>query len=272
MDITRLNFVESLPLIKKSIDSADFIAFDTEFSGLNIGFEDKQNDFDTVEIKYQKIKHNCQRMNAFQFGLTTFKWDSSSNQYMMRPINFWVFPSSKLVNLNPNVQFSVSAIDFLQENHFDFNKLFKEGLSYQRLCDSERVKKQILQHTDRLPKFNRMWTHIGQARLDEIQGYVERVRQFIKSCQSDDEEYKVLELEIPSLVIRKKLSRELADLYRDQRIIYTEYDQVGSRFTVRKWKTNKMENVLMSKFASDASTQPSQSSQAEAQEPSLCSQ
>jgi len=33
MDVTRENFKELLPLISKSIEGADFIAFDTEFSG-----------------------------------------------------------------------------------------------------------------------------------------------------------------------------------------------------------------------------------------------
>jgi len=65
MDITQNNFIEKLPLIKKSIQTADFIAYDTEFSGLSIGFDDKQHDYDTIEDKYQKLKHNCQRMNAF---------------------------------------------------------------------------------------------------------------------------------------------------------------------------------------------------------------
>jgi hypothetical protein len=41
MDITKNNFLEMLPLIRKSIASADFIAFDTEFSGLSVGFDDK---------------------------------------------------------------------------------------------------------------------------------------------------------------------------------------------------------------------------------------
>ena len=64
-------------MIKKSIKTADFIAYDTEFSGLTIGFDDKQHDFDTLEAKYQKVKHNCKRMNAFQIGVTTFKWDAN---------------------------------------------------------------------------------------------------------------------------------------------------------------------------------------------------
>jgi hypothetical protein len=41
MDITQLNFEQNLPMIKRSIETADFIAFDTEFSGLCVGFDDK---------------------------------------------------------------------------------------------------------------------------------------------------------------------------------------------------------------------------------------
>jgi CAF1 family ribonuclease len=33
MEITDQNFVQSIALVKKSIANADFIAFDTEFSG-----------------------------------------------------------------------------------------------------------------------------------------------------------------------------------------------------------------------------------------------
>ena len=50
MDVTKDNFVDMLPLIKDSIAQAEFIAFDTEFSGnsyliiehsgLNVGYDD----------------------------------------------------------------------------------------------------------------------------------------------------------------------------------------------------------------------------------------
>jgi len=33
MEITNQNFLETFPLVKSSIESADFIAMDTEFSG-----------------------------------------------------------------------------------------------------------------------------------------------------------------------------------------------------------------------------------------------
>ncbi len=57
MNITAANFLENLPLITKSIYKADFISFDTEFSGLTIGFDDNQHDFDSLETRYQKLRH-----------------------------------------------------------------------------------------------------------------------------------------------------------------------------------------------------------------------
>ena len=129
MDITSANFMEELPLISRSIASAEFIAFDSEFSGLSVGFEDKQHDYDSVEDKYQKLKHNCSRMNAFQFGIATFKWDASKKQYSIRPFNFYAFPNSTIMD-KKIMQFDTSCIKFLMDNNFNFNKLFKESVGY----------------------------------------------------------------------------------------------------------------------------------------------
>ena len=65
MDITSRNFVEKFPLIKKSIENADFVAFDFEFSGLNTCPEDLTHDYDCDEARYQKLKNTVSRMNAF---------------------------------------------------------------------------------------------------------------------------------------------------------------------------------------------------------------
>lgn len=40
MEILNTNFGEKFDFICESIHSADFIALDTEFSGLSVGFED----------------------------------------------------------------------------------------------------------------------------------------------------------------------------------------------------------------------------------------
>ena len=49
MDITISNFKECLPAMIDSIMTADFIAMDTEFSGLSVGFEDQVHGFDQAE-------------------------------------------------------------------------------------------------------------------------------------------------------------------------------------------------------------------------------
>ena len=40
------NFAERLEFMIQSVLTADFIAVDTEFSGLSVGFEDKAHGFD----------------------------------------------------------------------------------------------------------------------------------------------------------------------------------------------------------------------------------
>ena len=79
MDITMSNFAEKLPGMIKSIETADFITIDSEFSGLTVGYDDQTNTFDSKEGRYQKFKHCCSRMNAFQFGISTFKFDETKS-------------------------------------------------------------------------------------------------------------------------------------------------------------------------------------------------
>ena len=97
MELNNENFAENLDGTLESIRTADFIALDTEFSGLSVGFEDQSNSFDQVEDRYQKLKHNCSRMNAFQIGIATFKWDPDQRKYVSRPFNAFVFPHSEIL-------------------------------------------------------------------------------------------------------------------------------------------------------------------------------
>ena len=52
MDITADNFAARLPLMRASILTADFVALDTEFSGLTTDFSTEKHTFDTVEDRY----------------------------------------------------------------------------------------------------------------------------------------------------------------------------------------------------------------------------
>ena len=46
MEILVNNFAERLDFMIQSVLTADFIAVDSEFSGLSVGFEDKAHGFD----------------------------------------------------------------------------------------------------------------------------------------------------------------------------------------------------------------------------------
>ena len=49
MDILLDNFNDKFDLIIDSVRTCDFMTLDTEFSGLNVGFEDQANGFDQAE-------------------------------------------------------------------------------------------------------------------------------------------------------------------------------------------------------------------------------
>lgn len=78
------------------------------FVGLNVGYEDRQHDYDTVEDRYQKLKHNCSRMNTFQVGIAAFIWNEAEQVYMCRPFNFYVFKDSTIYD-STVLQFQVRA-------------------------------------------------------------------------------------------------------------------------------------------------------------------
>ena len=52
MEITQNNFLTHLDLVNESIDKADFISFDLEFSGYQDKEDDKPHFYNTEEERY----------------------------------------------------------------------------------------------------------------------------------------------------------------------------------------------------------------------------
>ena len=52
MEILIGNFAEKLNFMVQSVRTADFIAVDTEFSGLQVGYDDQKHGFDQSEERY----------------------------------------------------------------------------------------------------------------------------------------------------------------------------------------------------------------------------
>lgn len=79
-----------------SIEQADFIAIDTEFSGCASNMEEEPSEYDTTEEQYQKLRTAINKFIAFQIGICTFKWNDETKKYNYRPFSFYVWPKSKV--------------------------------------------------------------------------------------------------------------------------------------------------------------------------------
>ena len=75
-----------------------------------------------------------------QFGLSTFHYVKTSDSYESRTYNFYVWPRPCSRSApDPRFLCQTSSIDFLINQNFDFNKLFKQGISYLRPCELAKL-------------------------------------------------------------------------------------------------------------------------------------
>uniref|UniRef100_A0A8B9G738 Poly(A)-specific ribonuclease PARN n=1 Tax=Amazona collaria TaxID=241587 RepID=A0A8B9G738_9PSIT len=79
----------------------------------------------------------------FQFGLCTFKYDHTEEKYIMKSFNFYIFPKP-FNRSSPDVKFvcQSSSIDFLANQGFDFNKVFRNGIPYLNQEEERQLREQ----------------------------------------------------------------------------------------------------------------------------------
>ena len=127
MEVTIKSFQEKLPSILEAINTCDFYAIDTEFSGFTLNLRDRGHVYDTMEDRYQKLKFVCQNYLAWQLGLTTFKYNPISNNYQCKTYSFPVFPRDSLISKRSYIM-SSGALKFLVQHNFPFSRMIDEGL------------------------------------------------------------------------------------------------------------------------------------------------
>jgi len=143
MEITRNNFAEKLPVIEEAIKDASFIAIDGEFTGLHDDTS-KQSSLDTPAERYAKSRNSVRKFLLVQFGMVTFHYDAKTDQFTNRAFNFYVWPRPFSRSApDPRFGCQTSSIDFLVSQNFDFNKLFRDGISYLRPSDENRIRDRI---------------------------------------------------------------------------------------------------------------------------------
>ncbi|XP_062467839.1 poly(A)-specific ribonuclease PARN isoform X2 [Pezoporus occidentalis] len=146
----------------------------------------------------------------FQFGLCTFKYDHTEEKYIMKSFNFYIFPKP-FNRSSPDVKFvcQSSSIDFLANQGFDFNKVFRNGIPYLNQEEERQLREQYDEKRSQAngagsvsyisPNATKCPVTIPEDQKNFIEKVVEQIEDLLKN-----EENESLELE-PCTGFQRKL-------------------------------------------------------------------
>ncbi len=139
--VTRSNFTQILPSVLDSIKAADFVAFDTELTGLNLTRSHKNSQLDDLQTRYTKLRESVASFGMLQVGLACFAWNGKKQKFNISAFSFYVFPSAAN-GFQQDRKFScqLGSLAFLTEHGFDFNKAFKEGIPFITTREEQIIK------------------------------------------------------------------------------------------------------------------------------------
>lgn len=137
--VTRSNFAQILPAVLESIKAADFVAFDTELTGLNLTRAHRNSQLDDLQSRYAKLRESVANFGLLQVGLACFSWSGKKQKFSISAFSFYVFPSAAN-GFQQERKFScqLGSLSFLTEHGFDFNKAFREGIPF-ITCKEEQI-------------------------------------------------------------------------------------------------------------------------------------
>lgn len=189
MDVTNENFLDLLPEIAETITECDFIAIDTELSGLLR--ERSANRFDLPEERFAKEVESSRGYFIMQFGLSCFK-RLDNLKYSNRTYNFYIFPQPHKFHGDVNRTFALQAhaIQFLCQHNFDFNKLFRHGVSYltfqekklltAQLKNEAKARARVAFDKNGVPEF------VPPSMAAYCLDYIKKIKEFVKERKNQD--------------------------------------------------------------------------------------
>ena len=149
------NFNQVFEIYKNSCDTAKFVSFDCEMTGLNCHIKNEPTKYDTQEYRYYKVKQGVEKFNLIQLGLTFFIEKQKENKeqyYLERSFTFYLFKTPKMKYFNNDKNISIfnleflshpNSLKFLAQNNFDFNILISKGIHYNKLSYVDKIKNHL---------------------------------------------------------------------------------------------------------------------------------
>lgn len=248
MEVTNSNFNTLLPEIEHAINRSSFISVDCELSGLTV--VRNINAFDSPKEYYQKMRSNSRDFLVMQYGISIFRYDESEHNFKQRTYNFFIF--RRPINKNiPDQRFlcQSSSIDFLIGNGFDFNKLFKEGISYLTEEEAEKYKTNVDQWYQNFLEI--IESKQSDEGCDSIQ-IPDNAVQFVEDIKSKIDNFLESgdnELELPkcNAYFRKLIYQTQREIYFDRISLETRQKEKDRILFVTKLKTVEEEAQLAKK-------------------------
>jgi len=178
MEITTENFHKELEDIKQAIQEWDFIAMDTEFTGLEIRGKAEKCDFDNTNILYRKHKFICEKFQAIQVGLAIFTWNEQKGIYYSRPYNFYVLPTSELEGEDKPMMFDPGTCKFLEKHNFSWNMLFQSGISYKQSERKDQIETKWRLVAEKGYRSRRVAHALSSSSKRKLKQYIKQIQDF----------------------------------------------------------------------------------------------
>ncbi|KAE8349978.1 ribonuclease H-like domain-containing protein [Aspergillus coremiiformis] len=131
MDITPESFPFFLPRILDDITTCTFVSIDFEFSGIASSSAGPNSGTASLQERYKNVKESADKYRIVQVGLTICHEDTESGMYMLKPYNLYLSPIiDRRLDVGRDLCFQSGAVEFLLENNFCLNSIFKNGVHY----------------------------------------------------------------------------------------------------------------------------------------------
>ena len=162
------NQKEAFETFKQACDESQYVSFDCEMTGLNLGTKTDGTKYDTQEFRYYKQKEVVSKLDLIQIGFTFYQEKSKKIEkdkdnenrnednkeiiekkyYLERTFIFYLYKNSKLKLINEDLFDSElkahpASLKFLNESHFDFNILIKKGIHFNKLLKEDEIRKAL---------------------------------------------------------------------------------------------------------------------------------
>ncbi|KAJ8923107.1 hypothetical protein NQ315_001660 [Exocentrus adspersus] len=247
MEVTASNFKSILPDVEKAINNCTFLSIDLEFTGLDL--VRNINAFDTPEQYYQKLRRNCKEFLVIQYGLSIFRYDEEKDIFHNETYNFYIF--RRPINHNiPDQRFlcQTSSIHFLVNEGFDFNKLFKEGISYLNVVEEEKYRNELEEANKKVTDS----IHSQQNGTNDVIPIPPDAKEFVDNVVGQIEEFlqsDQVELQLPKCnsFLRRLIYQTKSEKFRDRISVETRKMDNKDRILFVTRLKSKVEEAEMQK-------------------------